>query len=46
MYSGEDSFAEWGKMFFSSRYFVLNAYDTKGNMCIDTQKVKYIECIK
>lgn len=45
-YSGEDSFAEWCKTFFSDRYFVLNAHETKGNMCIDTQKVKYVECIK
>lgn len=45
-YSGEDSFAEWCKTFFSGRYFVLNAHEMKGNMCIDTHKVKYVECIE
>lgn len=45
-YSGGDSFAEWCKTFFSGRYFVLNAHDKKGNMCIDIHKVKYVECIK
>ncbi|PEE69256.1 hypothetical protein COM73_19975 [Bacillus thuringiensis] len=45
-YYAGDSFAEWCKTFFSGRYFGLNAHHTKGNMCIDTYKVKYVECIK
>jgi hypothetical protein len=44
-YIGDWSFVQWSEKFFSSRYYVVNATNDKGNMTIDTDKVKYIEII-
>ena len=40
---GDFTFPQWVKDFFSARYYVLSNSNEKGNLAIDTQKVKYVE---
>jgi hypothetical protein len=44
-YTGDKNFSEWTEFFFSARYHVLNKTSEKGNMTIDTNKVKYVEIV-
>lgn len=44
-YTGKMSFVEWNETFFKVRYYCLNQTNERGNMTIDTYKVKYTELV-
>jgi hypothetical protein len=45
-YTGDWTFSQWTQYFFSARYYVINKTNEIGNLCVDTEKVKYIEIVK
>lgn len=45
VHTGDLTYPEWSKHFFSARYYCLNNDSEIGNKTIDTNKVKYVELV-